>query len=276
MPSNREAYFEALALNIPKAVINFALQEINGFSYFELVQNFDKEIKDYASFKNAIGRYLNGEMIEYIFNKAYFLSTPFYVDKSVLIPRQETEQLVQIAIERIPQLFADSKLAIADVCTGSGVIGLSIAKALPDYRYYLSDISKEAIRVAKLNASNLEIKRVSFLVGDMLTPFIDSNIKLDALICNPPYISNVENIDEKTWKNEPHLALLANPCTLFYEKIFQDYAKTMKERFCMFFEIGEDMEDSLTILLRKYLPYSEYEFKKDIYGKTRFLFVVQK
>ena len=71
MPSNREAYFEALKLDIPKSVIEFALKEVNGFSTLELTKNFDGEIKDYVFFKNAINRYINGEMIEYIFNKAY-------------------------------------------------------------------------------------------------------------------------------------------------------------------------------------------------------------
>ena len=81
MPSNREAYFQALKMNVPKAVINFALQEINGFDYFELTQKLDEEIKDYDSFVKAIERYINGEMIEYIFNKAYFLSIPLYVEQ---------------------------------------------------------------------------------------------------------------------------------------------------------------------------------------------------
>ena len=220
MPSNREAYFEALKLDIPKSIIEFALKEVNGFSNLELTNNFDEEIKDYPFFKNAIKRYVDGEMMEYIFNKAYFLSNPFLVNKDVLIPRQETEQLVLRTIEMIKEMFSDKVITVADVCTGSGCIGISIAKSLPNNRYFLSDISKEALLVAKKNA-NSHCENVNFkcLQGDMLNPLKD--IKLDVIVCNPPYISNIDGIDERTWKQEPHLALLAEPATLYYEEVLK-------------------------------------------------------
>ena len=155
MPSNREAYFEAIKLGAPKAVVDFALKEVNDFDYLSLTTKFDDEIKDYILFKNAIERYLNGEMIEYIFNKAYFLSRPFYVDKNVLIPRQETEQLVLEVEKIIKNELLNIQLNIADVCCGSGAIGLSLCKLLPESNFYLSDISKEAIGVSKTNTKNL-------------------------------------------------------------------------------------------------------------------------
>ena len=94
MPTNREAYFEAIKLGVPKTVVDFALCETNGFNYLELTKRFDEECSNYSLFKESITRYINGEMIEYVFNKAYFLGETFYVDNNVLIPRQETEQLV--------------------------------------------------------------------------------------------------------------------------------------------------------------------------------------
>ena len=275
MPSNREAYFEALKLNIPKSVIYFALQEVNGFSHLELSEKFDSEIKDYARFIDAMNRYQNGEMIEYIFDKSYFLSKAFYINRNVLIPRQETEELVLLSIEYIKDMFNESSINIADVCTGSGVIGLSVMDKLPSNKYFLSDVSEEAIEVAKQNAKNLNLKNVYFLVGDMLEPFVSNGIKLDVLLCNPPYIEDISTIDKRTFNQEPHLALLANPCTYFYESIFKNYSFVMKEKFLMAFEIGEDMEEKLTILINKYFPNSEHAFKKDIYGKTRFLFIKQ-
>ena len=275
MPSNREAYFEALKMNVPKTVINFALQEINGFTYLELTQNFDKEINDYPLFKSVIKRFLEGEMIEYIFNKAYFLSLPLYVDKNVLIPRQETEQLVNSVIQRIKAIFKNQSINVADVCTGSGAIGVAISKALPTINMFLTDISKEALDVAKINAKKLGNDKIKLYLGDMLDPLIENNIKLDALICNPPYIDDIQTIDSKTWNQEPHLALLASPNTLFYEKIFKDYEKVMNDKFLLAFEIGEDMEASLSLLMNKYSKKCEYEFIKDVYGKTRFLFIKQ-
>lgn len=275
MPSNREAYFEALKMNVPKTVINFALQEINGFTYLELTQNFDKEINDYPLFKSVIKRFLEGEMIEYIFNKAYFLSLSLYVDKNVLIPRQETEQLVNSVIQRIKAIFKNQSINVADVCTGSGAIGVAISKALPTINMFLTDISKEALDVAKINAKKLGNDKIKLYLGDMLDPLIENNIKLDALICNPPYIDDIQTIDSKTWNQEPHLALLASPNTLFYEKIFKDYEKVMNDKFLLAFEIGEDMEASLSLLINKYFKKCEYEFMKDVYGKTRFLFIKQ-
>ena len=272
MPSNREAYFEALKLDIPKSVIEFALKEVNGFSNLELTKNFDEEITDYLFFKNAIDRYLNGEMIEYIFNKSYFLSTPFFVNKDVLIPRQETEQLVLRTVELIKEMFGDNKVNIADICTGSGCIGISIAKELNDNYYFLTDISKEAIRVAKKNAEELlgETK-IKFLQGDMLEPL--KELKLDVIVCNPPYISDIKGIDEKTWKQEPHLALLAEPATLYYEKLLKEYVPIVNDKYLLAFEIGEDMQEELMKLVDKYCPKATYFFENDIYGKTRFLFI---
>ena len=274
MPSNREAYFQALSLNIPKTVIDFALKEVNDFDYLQLTKNFDDEIKDYALFKSAMKRYQNGEMIEYVFEKTYFLGNPFYVNKNVLIPRQETEQLVLSTIDIIKQMFGDHPITIADICTGSGVIGISLAKALPNNTYFLTDISKDALRVAKTNASKLlENVNIKCLEGDMLEPLKEK--KLDVLVCNPPYISDIDSIDKRTWEQEPHLALLANPNTLFYEKVFKEYRTIMNEICLLAFEIGEDMTESLTELVNKYCPNADYYFEKDMYGKTRFLFVKQ-
>ena len=273
MPSNREAYFEALNLDIPKEIVYFALEEINHYNHLELTNHFDEEIKDYSLFNKAIKRYKNGEMIEYIFNKAYFLGLSFYVDKNVLIPRQETEQLVIRIKEIIEKEYDHSTFDLADVCTGSGVIGICVKKYFANANVYLTDISKEAIRVAKKNASNHDLNNLFFLEGDMLNPLISNNIRLDVLVCNPPYIENENTIDERTWKQEPHLALLAKPYTFFYEKILKNLNSVMKNKYLLAFEIGEDMEESLTSLLNKYCPNDNFWFEKDIYGKTRFLFI---
>ena len=253
MPSNREAYFSALDKGVSKSIIDFALQEINGFDYSELSIHLDDEIKDIHRFESAIDRYLNGEMIEYIFNKAYFLSTPFYVDKNVLIPRQETEQLVLRTKDLIMNMFGNEQITIADVCTGSGVIGLSLKKAFNNDIVYLTDISKEALGVAVKNAALVNLD-VQCLEGDMLTPLIANNVRCDVIVCNPPYISDTSSIDKKTWEQEPHLALLASPNTLFYEKLLKEYTKVVSDKFLIAFEIGEDMEESLTKLVNPLLP----------------------
>ena len=273
MPTNREAYFEAIKLGIPKGVANFALQEVNDFNYLELTKRFDEEINNYSLFKESVSRYLGGEMIEYIFNKAYFLGNSFYVDQNVLIPRQETEQLVLESQKLIEEMFGEN-LNIADVCCGSGAIGLSLNKLLPNNSYFLSDISKEAVRVSNKNAILLEVvKNTTVLEGDMLKPFVEAGIKLDAIICNPPYIKDIKTIDKRTFEQEPHLALLADPDIKFYEELLKDCHKVLKSKYLIAFEIGEDMKESMDNLVKKYCPYDECFFQDDIYGKTRFLFI---
>ena len=128
--------------------------------------------------------------------------------------------------------------------------------------------------MAKVNA-NKYAKNINIFKGDMLSPLIENNIKLDVIVCNPPYIEDIKTIDERTWKQEPHLALLASPSTFFYEQIFKDHQKVMKPKFLLAFEIGEDMEEALTILTKKYFDKCEHQFVKDIYDKTRFLFIKQ-
>ena len=274
MPTIREAYFEALKLGAPKPVVDFALKEVNGFDYLELTKHFDNDFKDYHRFIDAIKRYVDGEMIEYIFNKTYFLSLPFYVDKTVLIPRQETEQLVLLCKKMIEESFTDKELNIADVCCGSGAIGLSMASILSQHCYYLTDISKDALNVSKMNAVNLKIlKNIYFLEGDMLQPFTDTGIKLDVIICNPPYISDVNTVEKRTWEQEPHLALLADPNTKYYEILLVQAKKLLNSKFLIAFEIGEDMENALTDLVKKYYPDCDFFFEEDMYGKTRFLLI---
>ena len=275
MPTNRQVYFSAVKQGVPREIVNFALQEVNDYTFFDLVEHYDDEVIDYQSFVDSMNYYLGGGMIEYFFHKAYFLSQPFYVNKNVLIPRQETEQLVLDTIFKIKQMYGEQPIVIADVCTGSGVIGLSIAKELRNNTYYLTDIDKEAIRVCKINRHDIDSPNINILKGDMLTPLIDGEIKLDVLVCNPPYISNEKTIDKKTWDNEPHIALLAKPATKFYEKILSNYQKVMNRHFLMAFEIGEDMEKPLRDLVKKYCPNATCSFEQDIYGKMRFLFIKQ-
>ncbi len=276
MPTNRELFFRYQKEGIPSSVINFALQHINAFDHAQLTLNFDQEVKNYTYFCDVMERYQNGEMIEYIFEKAHFLGRIFYVNKEVLIPRQETEQLVLLSLGKILKKFGRDTLTIADICTGSGVIGISMALDQPQHKYYLVDIDDKAIEVALDNIGHYGTPQCQTIVGDMLKPLLKRYIKLDILVCNPPYIEDIASIDNRTWKQEPHLALLATPSTRFYEIIFQDIDKIMNEQFLLCFEIGEDMEEALTKILKKYCPEAKYSFEKDIYGKTRFLFVENK
>ena len=273
MSTNRELYFQYKKEGIPDTVIYFALEECNSFNHLQLTNNFDKDIKDEKRFVEAMNRYQNGEMIEYIFNKAYFLSRSFYVDTNVLIPRQETEQLVLNSIDLIKKTFNSKLLKIADVCTGSGVIGISIAHVFKDSKITLSDISTDVLAVSLRNVYEHGVKNVQCVQSDMIDQFVEEGSRFDVIICNPPYIEDKKTIDEKTWKQEPHLALLAKPGTLFYEKLLKDYLKIVNDKYLLCFEIGEDLEEPLTSLVKRYCKDCSFHFEKDMYGRTRFLYI---
>ena len=184
-----------------------------------------------------------------------FIKIPHFLHTIVFLKRVFTEKDTPI---------------IADVCTGSGAIAMAIEKEVPTARIYATDISGEALDVAKTNVKNVEL-----FEGNLVDPLIERNIKLDVLVCNPPYIENEKRIDEQVWKHEPHLALLANPGTKCYEEIFSKANRLMKEHYLMAFEIEDDMEKPLIELMNKYLDGATYRFHKDIYDKVRFLYIIK-
>ena len=275
MPTNREIYFQLLKENnkyLNKSVIVSLLADASNFEdRMILYSNFDKEVKDTEGLFNNISEVKNGAPHQYVLGYSFFLGHKIIVDKNVLIPRQETEQLTVDLIVFLKRFFKDdNSLVIADVCTGSGAIAVALENEIKNAKIYASDISTEALGVARQNVQKTEL-----LQGNMLDPFIEKSIKLDVLVCNPPYIKNKNRIDEQVWKYEPHLALLADPGTKYYEEIFKNADKVMNEHYLMAFEIEDDMEKPLIQLMNKYLDGVTYRFHKDLYNKTRFLYIIK-
>ena len=275
MPTNREIYFQLLKENnkyLNKSVIVSLLADASDFEdRMILYSNFDKEVKDTERLFNNISEVKNGVPYQYVLGYSFFLGHKIVVDKNVLIPRQETEQLTVDLIVFLKRLFKDDdKPVIADVCTGSGAIAVALENEIKNAKIYASDISSEALKIAAKNVQKTEL-----LQGNMLDPFIEKDIKLDVLVCNPPYIENESRIDEQVWKYEPHLALLADPSTKYYEEIFKNADKVMNNHYLMAFEIEDDMEKPLIELMNKYLDGVTYRFHKDLYNKTRFLYIIK-
>lgn len=275
MPTNREVYFQLLKQNnkyLNKSVIISLLADANNIDdRMVLYSNFDKEVKDIEHLFVNVEQVKNGIPFQYVLGYSFFLGHKIHVNKNVLIPRQETEQLTVDTLVYLKKTFKPGdKPTIADVCTGSGAIARAIECEIPEAKIYATDISKEALSVAKNNLKNVEL-----LEGNLLDPLIDKKVKLDVLICNPPYIENSDNIDEQVWKYEPHLALLAKPGTRCYEEIFRNANKVMNNNYLMAFEIEEDMEKPLIQLMNKYLDGCTYRFHKDIYDKIRFLYIIK-
>ncbi len=279
--TNREIFFKTKEevknknLEISDNEIFLLIEKVNNYqNYTNLILNFDKNLANLNFFNELKERLFNGEPIQYILNSAPFVDLDIYVDQRVLIPRVETEELVTKTRYFIEKLELEHK-AIGDMCTGSGCIALFMKNSFKDSQIYGSDISQDALEVASQNSKNLNLD-INFLCGDKTKPFIELGVKFDVFISNPPYVQNKEDIEEKVKKNEPMNAIYSEDGVAFYRDVFQNYRKFMNDKFMMAFEINYDQEHQLTELVEEYFPSDKkYMFLKDIYGLTRFLFILK-
>lgn len=217
---------------------------------------------------DAIKRLQNGEPVQYIVGNVDFYGNIFDINKNVLIPRFETEQLVEKTIDYISDYFSHD-IDIADIGTGSGCIAITLSKQL-GITVDAVDISSDALEVAKRNALNL-CANVNFIEGNLLNPL---NKKYDVIISNPPYISEDEEIDDVVKNNEPKLALYAaNKGLKCYEDILMDANKYLKNKSILAFEIGYWQASEIKAIAKQYFPNSIIKVEKDLQGKDRFIFV---
>ncbi|WP_278453167.1 peptide chain release factor N(5)-glutamine methyltransferase [Thomasclavelia spiroformis] len=242
----------------------------------ELYLMYDEEVdKDLEKqFLMGMEEYYNGRPIQYIKGVETFFGRDFKVNENVLIPRYETEELVENILYRIDDYFSGYKnITLCDVGTGSGAIAISLALEEPKLKVYATDISDLALTVAKENANNLKAD-VEFLAGDMLQPLIEKNLKVDIFVSNPPYIPQEQEIEAVVKDNEPHVALFGgNDGLHFYRKIFEGVNELLNERALLAFEMGFDQRELMEEALQKYFPNDPYEIIKDINGKDRMLFI---
>lgn len=227
----------------------------------------DEEIK----LKEYAERLLRHEPVQYILNESWFYGLKFYVDENVLIPRPETEELVDWIIRNLKFPFSDLK--ILDIGTGSGCIAIALKRKLRKAEVWACDISNEALNIAKQNADNLQAE-INFVQLDFLNPEKrDQLSSFDIIVCNPPY---VPDMDKKTMnKNvlnfEPHTALFVpdNNALVFYTAI-ADFSKNhLRENGTVYCEIHESMGTDLTNLFTQ--SGFSAELKKDMQGKDRII-----
>jgi release factor glutamine methyltransferase len=212
-----------------------------------------------------------GIPVQYIIGNVDFYGNTILVNNSVLIPRFETELLVEKTINYIKRIFPN-RVDIVDIGTGSGCIAITLKKEL-NCNVTAVDISKEALEVAKSNAK-LNKTDITFLEGNILEPL---TTKYDVIISNPPYISYNEEIQEIVKNNEPSLALYAdNNGLYFYEEILKNCHKYLKENFLIAFEIGYTQGEAIKSLANKYLDNINISVEKDYSEKDRFIFISSK
>ena len=240
--------------------------------YLMMDEEVDEELL--KQFQDGMQRYMNGEPIQYINGKENFFSRDFIVNENVLIPRYETEELVENILYKIDDYFDDySSIDLCDVGTGSGAIAITLALEEPKLNVVATDISEEALEVAKANASELDAQ-VTFYQGDMLEPLIDRQQKFDIFVSNPPYIPQDQEIESVVKDNEPHVALFGgNDGLYFYRKIFKDVRHVLKDRALLAFEMGFGQRELMSQAGGQYFPGRPYEIIKDINGKDRMLFI---
>ncbi len=232
-----------------------------------------REIEELLKVSNDIERdykkLLLNYPIQYLIGYVNFYGNKINVNENVLIPRHETEFLVEKTIRYCKELF-NNKIKILDLCTGSGAIGIAIKKEI-DCDMILSDISKKALNVAKQNCieNNVEIKIIQ---SDLLNNIEE---KFDVIISNPPYIDKKIKIMDSVYNYEPHLALFALEEGLYYyRKIFEQVKKNLNEKFILAFEIGYEQKEKLEKLVIKYFNNCKIVFEKDLSDKYRYLFII--
>lgn len=217
--------------------------------------------------KRAIER-LKKEPIQYIIGNVNFYGYIYKVTKNTLIPRFETEQLVDETIKHIKTTFK-KPINVLDIGCGTGCIGITLKKELPHINVTLTDISKKALKIARENSKGLDIE---ILHGDMLKPI--KNRKYDVIISNPPYISHDEEIMEIVKSNEPKKALYAkNNGLYYYEEILKNVSNIINKEFIIAFEIGSTQKDKIIDIAKKNLKNIKIITKKDLSERDRMIFI---
>lgn len=229
-----------------------------------------KYIHPEDNLEEAIKRLNNGEPVQYIVGDVDFYGNIIKVNKNVLIPRRETEELVEKTIERIKKIFPKKNINIIDIGTGSGCIPITMKKFLPNSNISAVDISQEALKVAVDNSNNNNVD-INFIHSNI---FENVSGKYHCIISNPPYIKENEEIMDIVKNNEPHLALYApNDGLYFYQEILKEASKYLEEKFIIAFEIGETQGQEIINIAKNYFPESNIVLEKDLQHLDRFIFI---
>tara|TARA_B110000091_G_scaffold41044_1_gene44428 strand:- start:242 stop:1099 length:858 start_codon:yes stop_codon:yes gene_type:complete len=249
----------------------YLMEAYLNFQRIDLVLKSDFEISTeaLAHFKKALEALKKEMPIQYILGETEFYGLPFIVNKNTLIPRPETEELVEWILETAA---TTAPLQIIDIGTGTGCIPIALAKHLPNASLFAIDVSKEALRIAKQNAT----------LNKVILHFTEKNIlettvlpkKFDIIVSNPPYVRELEKVDIKNnvLENEPHLALFVDDDKplLFYDKIADLAKEYLTKNGLLYFEINQYLGTETVAMLHE-KGFKNIELKKDIFGKNRMI-----
>ena len=233
--------------------------------------NLDKKLSDeeLKCFNEMINDRLNGRPIAYIVKNREFMALDFYVEEGVLIPRPDTEPLVEEVIELSKGM---KDVNIVDIGTGSGAISVSLAKYIKNSYVYSLDISDKALSIGKKNAVNNEVDdKIEFIKSDVFTGIKDRNLKLDIIVSNPPYIKkeDIKTLHTQVKDYEPYIALEGGEDGLdFYRTITEESLKYLKSNGILAFEVGHDQANDVCTIMENH-GYTKIYTKKDLQGIDR-------
>ena len=252
--------------------VKILLSDLLGKNKEYLMIHDDDEIESGLSniFFEKIERLKNHEPLQYVINKQEFMGFDFYVDKNVLIPQPDTENLVEeiILLTELLRKNEKTELRILDMCTGSGAIAISISKLIRNCLVYASDISQDALKIAEENSSRNQAN-VMFFESDLFEK-ISELYKFDIIVSNPPYIESdtINSLSEEV-KNEPILALDGGEDGLdFYRKIVKESKKYLNKNGYLAFEIGYNQRVEVEKILEEN-GYKNIYSRKDLAGNDR-------
>lgn len=267
------AYFSEKGISNSRRQAEELLCDVLGVDRVKLYLNFERPLdeKELALCRERLMRRVRGEPLQYIHGEVEFFHCKIQVNPDVLIPRQETEILVDKIVKKLAKQELKGK-QLWDVCCGSGCIGIALKKRFPDLTVVLSDYSAEALKVAKKNAEINQVD-VEFLQGDLLSPF--QGRMADFVVSNPPYISDSEyqTLDAEVKNYEPKAALVSGSTGLeFYERFAKELPGFLKPGASIFFEIGHRQGDAVKALFSG-SPWKDANVEKDWSGHFRFFFL---
>ena len=231
------------------------------------------DIEQEKEYFGKINQILEGKPLQYITKKQEFMKLDFYVDENVLIPQPDTE----ILVEKVLELSNNrNSIEILDICTGSGCIGISLAKYLEKAKITLSDISNSALKIAKMNAEKNRVEaKINFINSDM---YKNIENKFDIIVSNPPYIKTkiIETLDKQV-QNEPKLALDGGEDGLeFYRILINESPKYLKQNGILMFEIGYDQKNEIEQLVKENKKYDNVQCIKDLSQNDRVMVITLK
>lgn len=236
----------------------------------EKIEYLKKYLKN-KDINTAIKELESGIPVQYIVGNVNFYGNTINVNKNVLIPRFETELLVDKTVKYIKTNFKNH-VDILDIATGSGCIAITLKKEI-DSTVDASDISESALKVAQENALNNKVD-INFINSDMLTNITK---KYDIIISNPPYLTREDDIMDIVKNNEPEIALYAKDNGLYYyDVILKNIKNNLKDKYLIAFEIGYTQGEAIKNLALKYLDNINVKIEKDYSNKDRFVFIEPK